>query len=135
MRLEVLNPEDWAAPKGYSNVVRVTGNFAQVFIAGQIAWDAEQQLVGPDDFVAQFRQALENVVACVRTAGGEPSGLATMTVFVTDKQLYLDSVRELGEIWKEVVGRHWPAMALVQVADLLDPGALVEIQATACVAL
>ena len=134
MRLEVLNPEDWAAPKGYSNVVRVSGDFAQVFIAGQIAWDADQKIVGPGDFVAQFRQALGNVAACVRTAGGQPGDLASMTVFVTDKRQYLAHLRELGAIWKEIIGRHWPAMALVQVADLLDEGALVEIQATACVA-
>ena len=135
MRLEVLNPEDWAAPKGYANVVRVTGPCAQVFIAGQVAWDAQQKLVGAGDFPAQFRQALENVVTCIETAGGKPDGLVSMTVYVIDKNEYMACGRELGTIWKDVVGRHWPAMALVQVADLLEEGALLELQATACVAI
>lgn len=134
MRLDVLNPEGWADPKGYANVMRVSGSAAQIYVAGQVAWDAEQQLVGRGDFVAQFRQALENVVACVRTAGGEPGGLVSMTVYVTDKAQYLAETGAIGRIWKDVVGRHWPTMALVEVADLLEEGALVEIQAVACAA-
>ncbi len=75
MQLEVLNPEGWATPKGYANVVRVTGPCAQVFIAGQVAWDAEERIVGEGDFAAQFKQALDNVVTCLRTAGGKPEEL------------------------------------------------------------
>ena len=134
MRMDLLNPEGWAAPKGYANVVRVSGGHQQVFIAGQVAWNERQELVGAGDFAAQFRQALSNVLACLTTAGGAPTDLASVTIYVTDKQQYLGASRELGTLWKELVGRHWPAMALVQVADLLEDGALVEIQAVACIA-
>ena len=129
--MDVLNPSGWAAPKGYANVIRVPAGAERVYVAGQIAWDAEQRLVGVGDFPAQFRQALENVVTCLRTADTPPSGLVSMTVYVTDKQAYVASAKQLGAIWKEVVGRHWPTMALVEVADLLEEGALVEIQAVA----
>ena len=100
-------------------------------IAGQIAWDGGQRLVGAGDFAAQFRQALANVVAVVRAAGGGPEHLLQMTVYVTDTRAYLACTRELGTAWKELIGRNYPAMALVQVAALLEEGALVEIQALA----
>jgi enamine deaminase RidA (YjgF/YER057c/UK114 family) len=102
-------------------------------VAGQIAWDAEQRLVSAD-FAAQFRQALANVVAVVRAAGGEPNDLMSLTIYVVDKQAYMARVKELGAIWKELIGRHYPAMALVEVADLLEEGAQVEIQALAAIA-
>jgi enamine deaminase RidA (YjgF/YER057c/UK114 family) len=104
-----------------------------LFVAGQIAWDADQVLVGRGDFAAQFRQALTNVLAVVHAAGGEPARLASVTVYVTDKQQYLASTPALGTIWRELVGRHYPAMALVEVAGLLEKDALVEIQAVAAI--
>ncbi|HKX46064.1 MAG TPA: RidA family protein, partial [Planctomycetota bacterium] len=101
------------------------------FVAGQIAWDAEQALVGRGDFVAQFRQALANVAAVVAAAGGRPEHVVRLTIYVTDKREYLGHLREVGEAYRAVLGKHFPAMALVQVADLLEDGALVEVEATA----
>jgi enamine deaminase RidA (YjgF/YER057c/UK114 family) len=129
--LEFVHPEGWEAPVGYSNGVLVPEGARLLFVAGQIAWDADQVLVGKGDFAAQFRQALANVLTVLGAAGGGPTHLVSMTVFVTDKQAYLDSTQALGRIWRELVGRHYPAMALVQVADLLERDALVEIQAIA----
>ena len=131
---QTLNPDGWEPPSGYSNGIVVPSGARLVFVAGQVAWDADQVLVGKDDFAAQFRQALSNVLAVVASAGGEPAQLASLTVYVTDKRAYLASVKALGTIWRELVGRHYPAMALVQVADLLEKDALVEIQAVAALA-
>lgn len=131
MRSESIHPDGWKPARGYSNAVRVEGARALVFVAGQIAWDADQRLVGRGDFAAQFAQALRNVVACVRAAGGAPEHLVRVTIYVTDKQRYLATTREIGAAWKEIVGKHYPAMALVEVADLLEDGAQVEIEATA----
>lgn len=131
MNIEPLNPEGWAAPRGYNNGMLVEGAARMLFVAGQIAWDAEQKLVGADDFPAQFRQALANVVAVVEAAGGGPEHLVRLTVYVTSKQRYLDGIQDVGQAYREVVGKHYPAMALVQVADLLEPGAMVEIEGTA----
>jgi enamine deaminase RidA (YjgF/YER057c/UK114 family) len=133
MSLEPVDPEGWQPPKGYSNGMLAPAGARLLFVAGQVAWDAEARIVGPGDFAAQFRQALENVVAVVRTAGGEPGHLGQLTIFVTDKRQYVAALRELGATWREVVGRHYPAMALVEVAGLLEEGALVEIQALAAI--
>jgi enamine deaminase RidA (YjgF/YER057c/UK114 family) len=133
MSLEPVDPEGWKPPKGYSNGMLAPAGARLLFVAGQVAWDAEAQLVGPGDFAAQFRQALENVVAVVRTAGGEPGHLGQLTIFVTDKRQYVAALREIGATWREVVGRHYPAMALVEVAGLLEEGALVEIQGLAAI--
>lgn len=131
MTLETLQPDGWARPRGYANGIAVDGAARLVFVAGQIAWDAEQRLVGRGDFAAQFRQALANVVAVVRAGGGEPSHLVRLTVYVTDKRAYLAALPDVGAAWRDVMGRHYPAMALVQVADLLEDGAMVEIEGTA----
>jgi len=134
MKLTLVEPDGWKAPKGYANGVLVEGASKLLHVAGQIAWDANQQLVGRGDFAAQFEQALANVCAVVRAAGGEPAHLVKMTVYVVDKRAYLAAVKPCGDAWKRYVGRHWPAMALVQVADLLEDGALVEIEAVAALA-
>ena len=102
-----------------------------LFVAGQVAWDEEERIVGEGDFVAQFRRALENVVAVVRAAGGGPEHVVEMTVYVTDTGPYEEKLSEIGAEYRAVMGRHFPAMALVQVAALLESGALVEIQARA----
>lgn len=128
---EPVQPAGWKPPKGYSNGVLVTGAGRRLYVAGQVAWDANQQLVGAGDFTAQFRQALDNVMAVVEAAGGEARHVASLTLYVLDKRAYLAATRELGEIYRARMGRHFPAIALVQVADLLEDGALVEIQATA----
>jgi enamine deaminase RidA (YjgF/YER057c/UK114 family) len=129
MNRRAIEPEGWAPPKGYANGVLVEGG-RTLYVAGQIGWDAEQRLVSPD-FVPQFRQALENVVAVVRAAGGAPEHLVRTTIYVTDKQAYLGDLKGVGAAWRETIGRHFPAMTLVEVADLLEPGALVEIECTA----
>ena len=130
MKVEPIEPPKWARPKGYANGILVSGAGKLLFVAGQIGWDADQRLV-PGGFAAQFAQALRNVVAVVDVARGRPDDIVRMTVYVTDKRLYLAASKEIGASWKQIVGRHWPAMSLVQVADLLEEGALVEIEATA----
>ena len=129
--IETIQPEGWAAPKGYANGMLAPAGARLLSVAGQIAWNADQELVGRGSFAAQFTQALENVVAVVRAAGGEPQHLMRVVVYVTDKRDYLDALRDVGAAWRATVGRHFPAMALVEVADLLEEGALVEIEATA----
>lgn len=133
MKIEPVQVDGWAAPRGYSNAVRVEGAQQLVFIAGQIAWDKDQRLVGGGDFARQFGQALSNVVALTRAAGGGPEHIVRMTVYVTDKRRYLAALKEIGVEWRSVMGRNYPAMALVQVADLLEEGAMVEIEATAAI--
>lgn len=129
--LEFLQPAGWAPPRGYANGVAAQGRV--VFVAGQIGWDpATGKVVGPD-FVAQAAKALENVVAVLREGGAEPRHVARMTWFVTDREAYLAGARELGAGYREVFGRHFPAMSVVVVAGLLEEGAIVEIEATAVV--
>jgi len=131
MRIDKVEPEGWKAPRGYSNGVVVTGAGRLLFVAGQIAWDAEQRLVGRGDFAAQFRQALSNVAAVVAAAGGRPEHVVRLTLYATDKRPYLAHLKEVGEAYRAILGRHFPAVALVVVADLLEEGALIEIEATA----
>jgi enamine deaminase RidA (YjgF/YER057c/UK114 family) len=128
-----LQPPGWAAPRGYANGMLVPAGARLCFVAGQVAWDARQQLVGEGDFALQFRRALENVLAVVAQAGGRPEHLASMTIYVTDKRQYVAAARAIGAHWRELCGKHYPAMALVEVAGLLEEGALVEIQAVAAV--
>lgn len=131
LEIEPVEPEGWTKPRGYANGIRVRGAQELVFVAGQIAWDAQQRLVGAGDFAAQFRQALQNVAAVVHAAGCEPRNVTRLTIYVTDKRRYLAALRDVGAAYREVFGKHFPAMALVQVVDLLEDGALVEIEATA----
>ena len=126
--MEFLQPKDWVPPKGYSNGVAAEGR--QVLIAGQIGWSEQGKLVS-DDFVAQVEGALSNIVAVLAVAGGEPHHLARLTWFITDKPAYVARQKEIGEIYRRVIGRHFPAMTLIVVAGLLEPGAKVEIEATA----
>ena len=125
-----IQPPGWAAPKGYANGWLAPPGARLLAIAGQIAWDADQHLVA-GGFAAQFQAALANVLAVVRAAGGEPGHLISLTIYVTDKQAYLAATRELGAAWRELLGHHYPAMALVEVSALLEPGALVEVQGLA----
>jgi enamine deaminase RidA (YjgF/YER057c/UK114 family) len=101
-----------------------------LFVAGQIAWDGERRLVA-SDFPGQFDRALENAVAVVRAAGGGPEHVARLTLYVTDRRQYLADLAAVGDAYRRVMGRHYPAMALLEVQALLEPGALVEIEATA----
>lgn len=127
---EFLQPKNWLPPKGYSNGVVAEGR--QVFVAGQIGWSARGELVS-DDFVAQAERALANIVQVLAEAGGEPRHLTRLTWFVTDKPAYVARQKEIGEAYRRVIGRHFPAMSLIVVAGLLERGAKVEIEATAVI--
>jgi enamine deaminase RidA (YjgF/YER057c/UK114 family) len=131
MLTRTIEPQGWKQPRGYANGVLVSGAGQFLFVAGQIAWNETQQLVGAGDLARQFDQALANVLAVVAAAGGKPEHVVRMTVYVTDKRAYLGQTPAIGAAWRARMGRHYPAMALVQVADLLEEGALVEIEATA----
>lgn len=128
--LEPINPESLGAPRGYSNGMLAPPGGRLLFVAGQIGWDGRQRLVS-ESFLAQFGQALENVAAVVRAAGGAPEHLARLTLYVVDRREYLADLKAVGEAYRRVLGRHYPAMALVEVQALLEPGAKVEIEATA----
>jgi len=133
MSLEPVEPEGWEQPVGYSNGVLVPPGARLCFLSGQVAWDADQVLVGEGDLTLQFRMALANVLSVLDAAGGKPEHLASLTIYVKEKSDYLARRAELGAIWRELVGRHYPAMALVQVADLLEEGALIEIAGIAAI--
>jgi|SRR5688572_9176139 enamine deaminase RidA (YjgF/YER057c/UK114 family) len=126
--LQFLHPRHWKQAKGYTNGIAAEGRI--VFVAGQVGWNASQQF-DTDDFVAQTRQALENVVAIVQEAGGTPRHIARLTWFITDKNEYLSRLPEIGEAYRSVMGRHFPAMTMVQVVALVEDRAKVEIEASA----
>lgn len=126
----VLQPEGWAKPRGYANGVAARGRL--IFVAGQIGWNA-QYVFETSSFVEQVRQALKNIVAVLAEAGAGPEHVVSMTWFVLDKSEYLSNLKELSHVWREVMGRHYPAMAVVQVGGLVDEGAKVEIQSQAVI--
>ena len=127
---EVIQPAGWPRPRGYANAVAAEGRL--LFIAGQIGWDAEG-VFHSDDFVAQARQALENVLTLLRAAGAAPEHLVRMTWYVTDKRDYLRRSRELGMAYREVLGSVYPAMTAVEVSALIEDRAKVEIECTAVI--
>lgn len=128
--MRFLQPAGWAPPKGYANGVAARGTL--VVVAGQIGWDAEQRLVS-DDLAAQTAQALQNVAAVLAEAGARPEHVVRLTWYVTDKTDYEAATRSIGHAYRATFGGHFPAMTLVEVAALLEPGALVEIEATAVI--
>lgn len=128
--MDILNPAEWAAPKGYANGIAARGRM--VFVAGQIGWTAEARFES-DDLVDQTRQALRNIVRVLGEAGGRPEHLVRLTWYVTDKRDYAARSTDLGKAYREIIGRHYPAMTLVQVASLLEDRARVEIEATAVI--
>jgi len=127
---EMIQPAGWQQPRGYSNGVAAEGKF--VFVAGQIGWNEESEFVS-DDFAEQAAQALRNVVAVVEAAGGTAQNITRMTWYVTDKHEYIAAMREIGDAYRVIIGRNYPAMTLVQVAALLEDRAKVEIEATAVI--
>ncbi len=127
---ETLNPSHWKRPTGYSNAVVARGRL--VFVAGQIGWNAEE-VFETDAFQGQVRQALTNVREALAAAGAAPEHLVRLTWYVTDKRRYLAELAEIGQAYREVIGRVFPAMALIPVPELLEDRALVEIEATAVV--
>lgn len=127
----LLQPAGWAPPRGYANGVAARGT--TVFVAGQIGWNPATGELESRDFAAQVEQALRNVAAVLHEAGAEPRHVARMTWYITDRDAYLSSTREVGAAYRAVFGRHFPAMSVVVVAALLEAGAQVEIEATAVV--
>jgi len=128
MPLIAINPESLAPPRGYSHGMKGTGDL--LFVAGQVGWNREGHLVS-DDLVEQLGQALDNVLDVVWAAGGSPASVARMILYVTDKNEYRQRRRQIGEAWRRRMGKHFPAMVLVEVKALLEDGAKVEIEATA----
>jgi enamine deaminase RidA (YjgF/YER057c/UK114 family) len=126
----VLCPDGWAPPKGYANGISARGR--QIFVGGQIGWNAAQQF-DSDDFIAQTRLALSNVLAVLQTGGASPAHMVRMTWYITNRQMYQSRLKELGQVYREVMGRHYPAMTCVVVSGLVEERALVEIEVTAVV--
>ncbi|HWI28080.1 MAG TPA: RidA family protein [Stellaceae bacterium] len=128
--MKAVNPPGWARPKGYSN--GVVGRGSLVFVAGQVGWNAEEQFES-DDFVAQVRQALLNTVAVLAAAGARPEHIARMTWYVLDKQEYVARIPEVGAAYRDIIGRSFPAMTLVEVRALVADRARIEIESTAVI--
>ena len=125
--MEVLQPPGWPRPRGYANGIAAEGKL--VFVAGQIGWDPEQRF--EVDLAGQVRRTLANVLAVLAEAGGAPEHIARMTWYVTDREAYLRELEPIGAAYRELMGRHFPAMAVVVVAGLVEAEAKVEIEATA----
>ena len=123
-----ITPENWAAPKGYANGVLTRDR--QLFVGGQIGWNERQEFES-SDFIGQMEQALRNVMAIIEAAGGSAQDITRLTWYVTDKAEYLARQKEVGEVYRKVLGRHFPAMTMVVVAALIEDEALIEIEATA----
>ena len=126
----ILQPEGWAKPIGYANGVSASGR--QIFVGGQIGWNAQCRFE-TDDFVGQVKQTLENIVAVLAAGGAKPEHITTMTWYFTDKAEYLGNLKGIGQASREVIGKHFPAMAAMQVVALVEDRAKIEIQATAVV--
>ena len=128
--MRILAPRGWKPPIGYSNGIAASGTM--VFVAGQVGWNA-QQVFESDEIVPQFEQALKNVLAVLAEAGGKPADVCRMTAYCCDKPAYLAARRELGRIWKRLMGSHYPAMSMIFVSDLLDSPGKIELEATAVI--
>ena len=126
--VEFIQVPGWQKPKGYSNGALIAGK-RTLYVAGQVGWDAREQM--REGFVAQFAQALDNVLAVVRAAGGKAEDVVKMTIYVTVLAAYRGAQRELGAVWRERFGKHFPAMALLGIAGLVEEGALLEIESIA----
>jgi enamine deaminase RidA (YjgF/YER057c/UK114 family) len=128
--MQILQPPGWARPRGYSNGIAAAGRM--IFVGGMVGWDADCQFQ-TDDFAGQVRQALQNILAVLAEGGGRPEHIARMTWYVVDKQEYMGAYKEIGQVYRELIGNHYPAMTAVEVAGLLEPRARVEIEVTAVV--
>jgi enamine deaminase RidA (YjgF/YER057c/UK114 family) len=130
-QLESINPPQLGKHAGYSQGVKARSG-ALLFVAGQVAWDQQNRIVS-SDFTAQFSQALSNVLAVVRAGGGEPHSVARLTIYVTDRREYVANSKAVGEAYRALMGKHYPAMTLVEVNGLLEEGAKLELEATAMI--
>ena len=126
--MKFLQPESWIQPKGYANGIVAEGKL--IILGGQIGWNAKQKFE-TDEFVPQFRQTLENIITLLSEAGAGPENIVRLTWFITDRDAYLNSQKEMGRAYREIMGRNFPAMSVVQVVKLIEERALVEIEATA----
>jgi len=129
--MKILQPPSWARPKGFSNGIAVTGG-TTVYIAGQVGWTGDCRWQARD-FGGQFRQALQNIVDVLAEAGGRPEHLVRLTWYVIDKQEYFGAMKEVGAAYREIIGKHYPTMAVVQVGGLVEDLARLEIEATAVI--
>ena len=129
--MDVLLPPGWAPPIGYANGIAVPAGKI-VFVAGQVGWDAQQKFHS-EDVGPQFEQALENVIAVLAEAGARPEHVCRMTAYCCDKPGYLAARKDIGRAWKRLMGKHFPAMSMIFVADLLDTPAKIELEATAVI--
>jgi enamine deaminase RidA (YjgF/YER057c/UK114 family) len=130
MSIQILQPPGWARARGFSNGIAATGQL--IFIAGQIGWTGDGRWEARD-FAGQFRQTLKNILAVLAEAKGRPEHIVRLTWYVLDRQEYLNSLKAVGEAYREVMGRHYPTMAVVQVGGLVEPEARLEIEATAVI--
>jgi len=128
--MRVLQPQSWAPPVGYANGIAARGTV--VFVAGQVGWDAAQ-VFQSEDLAPQFEQALKNVLAVLAEAGGRPEHIGRLTAYCCDKPAYLAARPQLGRIWQSLMGRHYPAMSMIFVSDLLDAPGKIELEATAVI--
>jgi len=128
--MKLLQPRAWKPPVGYANGIAASGTV--VFVAGQVGWDASQ-VFRSEEIAPQFQQALENVIAVLAEAGGRPEHICRMTAYCCDKPAYLAARAELGRIWRRLMGRHYPAMSMIFVLDLLDSPGKIELEATAVI--
>lgn len=128
--MRFLQPPDWPRPKGYANGVTARGSL--VFVSGVVGWNAQEKFTS-DDFVAQVRQALLNIVTILQQGKAKPEHIARMTWYVLDKNEYLAAAKEMGEVYRAIIGQHYPAMTVVEVSALLEASARVEIEVTAVV--
>jgi enamine deaminase RidA (YjgF/YER057c/UK114 family) len=128
--MKLLQPDGWKPPVGYANGIAASGTV--VFVAGQVGWDAAQ-VFRSEEIAPQFEQALANVIAVLAEAGGRPEHICRMTAYCCDKPAYLAARAELGRIWRRLVGRHYPAMSMIFVSDLLDSPGKIELEATAVI--
>lgn len=131
MKHELILPDGWPIPKGYSNGI-LAAKGRTLFLAGQVGWTPEEKFAS-DKLVPQFEQALKNIISIVEKAGGKPTDICKMTCFCKDRNQYLVSRKELGTIWKQIMGNHYPCMSMIFVVDLLDHPALIEIEAMAVI--
>lgn len=131
MKNEIILPDGWPVPKGYSNGI-LAAKGKTLYMAGQVGWTPEEKFAS-DKLIPQFEQALKNIVSIVKKAGGKPEHICKMTCFCKDRDQYLASRKELGKVWKEIIGNHYPCMSMIFVVDLLDHPAVIEIEATAVI--
>jgi enamine deaminase RidA (YjgF/YER057c/UK114 family) len=130
--VQIIHPAQWAAPIGYANGIAAEPGGRLVFVAGQVGWD-EQQKFQSADIIPQFEQALKNVLAVLSEVGGRAEHICRMTAYCCDKPAYLAARKQLGGLWRRIMGHHYPAMTLVFVSDLLDSPGKIELEATAVV--